>query len=297
VSKNAYLDTISQNTAMGTEVRIVDRAGVGAVKCELEGGKARVELGKNIDARHVETGYGRLFFRYGKGLSASLKHLIVDGETPADVGHPNTTLTLRESVALVRYFNGILCAPAAKIDIPRGRDVWLMLLAPINKSPRIDVSKSLLVAEEASVSTSLSAGEEGLRYNLNAYGSGFRRAGLELVKRINTGTSLTHGLERITVKQRLAEVKPGESIQSIWTPSKGPTELVLAIMRSFPSLKDITAILQALGCSVRNNLFLGPNVTPNPFTIGDGGPTEYRVRLTLNGRTVDEAEVKVFLVE
>jgi hypothetical protein len=45
--------------------------------------------------------------------------------------------------------------------------------------------------------------------SLNAYGSGFKRAGLELVKRINTGTSLTHGLERVTVKQRLAEAKPG----------------------------------------------------------------------------------------
>jgi uroporphyrinogen-III decarboxylase len=62
-------------------------------------------------------------------------------------------------------------------------------------------------------------------------------------------------------------------------------------MRSFLFLKDITAILQALGCSLRNNSLLGPSVTPNPFTLGDGGPTEYR--LTLNGKTVDKAEVKV----
>jgi uroporphyrinogen-III decarboxylase len=67
----------------------------------------------------------------------------------------------------------------------------------------------------------------------------------------------------------------------------------LVIMRSFLFLKDIAAILQALGCSVRNNPLLGPSVTPNPFTVGDGGPTEYWVRLTLNGKTVDEAEVKV----
>jgi hypothetical protein len=247
-----------------------------------------------MNARHVETGYGRLFFRYGEGLSASIKHLMVDGNTLAGVGHLNTALTLRESVALVRYFTGLLCAPAAKIDIPRGRDVWLILLAPINNNPRIDVSKPLLVAEKASVSTPLSAGEEGLRFSLNAYGSGFRRAGLEFVKRINTGTSLTHGLERVTVKQKLAEVKPGESIQSTWTPSRGPTEPMLVIIRSFLFLKDVTAILQALGCSVRNNPLLGPSVTPDPFTIGDGGPTEYRVRLTINGRTVDEAEVKVF---
>jgi hypothetical protein len=250
---------------MTTEVRVVDRAGLGAVRCELEGGKARIELGKKMNARHVETGYGRLFFRYGKRLSASLKQLIVDDKTPADVGHLKIALPLRESVALVRYFNGVLCAPAAKIDIPRGRDVWLMLFTPIDVNPRIDVSKPLLVAEKAPFSASLSAGEEGLHYSLNAYGSGFKRTGLELVKRINTGTSLTHGFERVTVKQKLVEVKPGESIQSTWRLSRGPTEPVLVIMWSFLFLKDITAIFQALGCSVRNKPLIGPGITPNPL--------------------------------
>jgi hypothetical protein len=206
----------------------------------------------------------------------------------ADVGHPNTTLTLKEYVALVRYFNGVLCAPSVKIDIPRGRDVWLMLFTPIDVNPRIDVSKPLLVAGGASVGASLSTDEEGLRYSLNAYGSGFRRAGLELIKRINTGTSLSHGLERVTVKQRLAEAKPGESTQSTWTPSRGPTEPVLVIMRSFLFMKDIATILQALECSVRNNPFLGPSITPNHFTLDDGGPTKYSVMLTINGEPVDE---------
>jgi hypothetical protein len=116
---------------MDGKVRVVDRVGVAGVRCVLEGGKARIELGKNVNVRHVETGYGRLFFRYGEGLSASIKHLMVDGKTLAGVGHTNTTLTLRESVALVRYFNGVLCAPAAKIDIPCGRDVWLILFTPM----------------------------------------------------------------------------------------------------------------------------------------------------------------------
>jgi hypothetical protein len=39
-----------------------------------------------------------------------------------------------------------------------------MLFTPIDVNPRIDVSKPLLVAEKASVSASLSAGEEGLLY-------------------------------------------------------------------------------------------------------------------------------------
>jgi hypothetical protein len=38
---------------MDTEVRVVDRARVGEVRCELEAGKARIELGKNVNARHV----------------------------------------------------------------------------------------------------------------------------------------------------------------------------------------------------------------------------------------------------
>jgi hypothetical protein len=32
---------------------------------------------------------------------------------------------------------------------------------------------------------------------------------------------------------------------------------------------------------------------PNPFVVGDGGPTQHRIRLTLNGKTVDEALLKV----
>jgi len=211
----------------------------------------------------------------------------------ADVGHPNTTLTLKGVCSLSQILKLGVMRPSRQNRHTARRDVWLMLFTPIDVNPRIDVSKPLLVAGEASVSASLSAGEEGLRYSLNAYGSGFRRAGLELIKRINTGTSLTHGLERITVKQRLAEAKPGESIQSTWTPSKGSTEPVLAIMRSFIFLKDITAILQALRCSVRNNPLLGPGVRPNPFTVGDGGLSEYRARLTVNVRTVDEGKFKV----
>jgi hypothetical protein len=116
-----------------------------------------------------------------------------------------------------------------------------MLFTPIDVNPRIDVLKPLLMAKGASVSASLSKRRPPIQ--LERLWLRVKRAWLELVKRINTGTSLTHGFERVTVKHRLAEAKPGETIQSTWTPSRGPTE--------------------------------------------------YRVRLTLNGRTVDEAEFKV----
>jgi hypothetical protein len=60
-----------------------------------------------------------------------------------------------------------------------------------------------------------------------------------------------------------------------------------------PHQNDVIALLQALGCNTHNTPLLGPSITPNPFTVGDGGPTEYKIRLTINGKTVDGAEVRV----
>jgi hypothetical protein len=115
---------------------------------------------------------------------------------------------------------------------------------------------------------------------------------------MDTGTSLIHGFERVTVREKLVETRPDESIQSTWKPSSGSQEPILAIMRSIPySLlpyqNDIIALLQPLGCNAHNTPFLGPSITPTPFTLGDGGPTLYIIRLTLNGKTADGAEVKV----
>jgi len=66
------------------------------------------------------------------------------------------------------------------------------------------------MAKGASVSASLSA-SEGLRYSLNGYGSGFKRASLELVRRMDTGTSLTHGFKRVTVREKLGRYGPAKA--------------------------------------------------------------------------------------
>jgi hypothetical protein len=60
----------------------------------LEGGIARIEFRKDLNARSVKTGYGRLFFRQGKSFSASLKLLSTDTRTQAGVGHLNISLPL-----------------------------------------------------------------------------------------------------------------------------------------------------------------------------------------------------------
>jgi hypothetical protein len=167
---------------MDNEVKIIDRARIGGVECGLEGGIARIEFRKDLNARSVKTGYGRLFFRQGKSFSTSLKLLSTDTRTQAGVGHLNISLPLRESIALVRSFCGVFCAPAAKIDIPYGRDVWLMLFTPMHNNPSIEVLKPMLTTDKVSIQACLSAVDGELRYSLSAYGSDFRRAGLELTR-------------------------------------------------------------------------------------------------------------------
>ena len=68
---------------MEGEARVIDRAGIGVIRCILEGCRARVEIKKMLNARSVQTGYGRLFFRQGRGWSAGFKHLSIESKNPA----------------------------------------------------------------------------------------------------------------------------------------------------------------------------------------------------------------------
>jgi hypothetical protein len=178
----------------------------------------------------------------------------------------------------------------AKIDIHHG---WLIMLAPIYNTPLIEVSKPVLTADRVSVQASLSVGDGGLRYSLNAYGSGFRRACLELTRHVYTGWSTAFGREKITASEKLAEAWPGENIQSAWKPVKRFTEPILIAMNSTPSRNDVVKLLQSLGCIIHNVLLLGPRLLHSPFIIGDGEAVTYRIRLKLDGKTVDETELKI----
>jgi hypothetical protein len=245
------------------EVKVIDRASIGVIKCILEGCRARVELKKGLNARSVQTGYGRLFFRQGRGWSAGLKHLSIESKNPATI---SISMSLREVVGLAKNFYGVVCVPMAKIDIPHG---WLIMLAPIYNTPLIEVSKPVLTADRVSVQASLSVGDGGLRYSLNAYGSGFRRAGLELTRHVYTGWSTAFGREKITASEKLAEAWPGENIQSTWKPVKRFTEPILIAMNSTPSRNDVVKLLQSLGCLIHNVLLLGPRLLHSPFIVGD----------------------------
>jgi hypothetical protein len=154
----------------------------------------------------------------------------------------------------------------AKIDIPHG---WLIMLAPIYNTPVIEVSKPVLTTDRVSVQASLSVGDGGLRYSLNAYGSGFRRACLELTRHVYTGWSTAFGREKITASEKLAEAWPGENIQSTWKPVKRFTEPILIAMNSTPSRNDVVKLLQSLGCIIHNVLFLWPRLLHSPFIVGD----------------------------
>jgi len=245
------------------EVKVIDRASIGVIKCILEGCRARVELKKGLNARSVQTGYGRLFFRQGRGWSAGLKHLSIESKNPATI---SISMSLREVVGLAKNFYGVVCSPMAKIDIPHG---WLIMLAPIYNTPLIEVSKPVLTADRVSVQASLSVGDGGLRYSLNAYGSGFRRACLELTRHVYTGWSTAFGREKITASEKLAEAWPGENIQSTWKPVKRFTEPILIAMNSTPSRNDVVKLLQSLGCLIHNVLLLGPRLLHSPFIVGD----------------------------
>jgi hypothetical protein len=245
------LNVFGCSNAVEGEVKVIDRASIGVIKCILEGCRARVELKKGLNARSVQTGYGRLFFRQGRGWSAGLKHLSIESKNPATI---SISMSLREVVGLAKNFYGVVCSPMAKIDIPHG---WLIMLAPIYDIPSIEVSKPVLTADRVSVQASLSVGDGGLRYSLNAYGSGFRRACLELTRHVYTGWSTAFGREKITASEKLAEAWPGENIQSTWKPVKRFTEPILIAMNSTPSRNDVVKLLQSLGCLIHNVLLLG----------------------------------------
>jgi hypothetical protein len=257
------LNVFGCSNAVEGEVEVIDRASIGVIKCILEGCRARVELKKGLNARSVQTGYGRLFFRQGRGWSAGLKHLSIESKNPATI---SISMSLREVVGLAKNFYGVVCAPMAKIDIPHG---WLIMLAPIYNTPLIEVSKPVLTADRVSVQASLSVGDGGLRYSLNAYGSGFRRACLELTRHVYTGWSTAFGREKITASEKLAEAWPGENIQSTWKPVKRFTEPILIAMNSTPSRNDVVKLLQSLGCLIHNVLLLGPRLLHSPFIVGD----------------------------
>jgi hypothetical protein len=284
------LNVFGCSIAVEGEARVIDRAGIGVIRCILEGGRVRIVLRKGLNARSVLTGYSRLFFRQGRGWSAGFKHLSIESKNPASL---SISMSLREVVGLVKNFYGVVCAPMAKIDIPHGKDVWLIMLAPIYDTPSIEVSKPVLTADRASVQASLSVGDGGLRYSLTAYGSGFRRAGLELTRQVYTGWSTNFGREKITASEKLAEAWPGENIQSTWKPVKRPTEPILIAMNSIPSRNDVVTLLQSLGCLIHSVLLLGPRILHSPFIIGDGKAVTYRVRLKLDGKTIDQTELKI----
>jgi hypothetical protein len=257
------LNVFGCSNAVEGEVKVIDRASIGVIKCILEGCRARVELKKGLNARSVQTGYGRLFFRQGRGWSAGLKHLSIESKNPATI---SISMSLREVVGLAKNFYGVVCSPMAKIDIPHG---WLIMLAPIYNTPLIEVSKPVLTADRVSVQASLSVGDGGLRYSLNAYGSGFRRACLELTRHVYTGWSTAFGREKITASEKLAEAWPGENIQSTWKPVKRFTEPILIAMNSTPSRNDVVKLLQSLGCLIHNVLLLWPRLLHSPFIVGD----------------------------
>jgi hypothetical protein len=64
-------------------------------------------------------------------------------------------------------------------------------------------------------------------------------------------------------------------------------------MNSIPSRNDVVTLLQSLGCIIHNALLLGQRILHSPFIVGDGEAATYRVRLKLDGKLMDETELKI----
>ncbi len=276
---------------MCAEVRLAGRPRLPELRCLMEGGRASVELRTDRGVRGLVAGYGRLLFRRGRGWSASLKLLSVESRHAAGAHRLSIKIQPRGVVGIVRDFYGIMCAPTVKVDMAGRLDAWLMLLAPGGASS-IGLSKQILTADKAPVQASLYADGEVLRLSLSAYGSGFRRAALYLHRRIDTGLSLSHGLERIAVAEKLAEASPGSAVHTEWRPARGPQEPLLFTTSSLPSVRDVTTLLQALGVRVERSFLLGPRLAA-PFVAWDGEAATYALKLKLDRRTVDEALMKL----
>jgi hypothetical protein len=89
------------------------------------------------------------------------------------------------------------------------------------------------------------------------------------------------------------EAWSGENIQSTWKPVKRHTEPTIIAMNSTTSRNDVVTLLQSIGCLIHSVLLMGPRILHSHFIVGDGEAVTYRIRLKLDGKTIDETELKI----
>jgi len=88
-------------------------------------------------------------------------------------------------------------------------------------------------------------------------------------------------------------------VQSEWRPVTNPANPLLVAAGSFPGLfpskSDVVSVLRELGVPISNTytFLLGPRLEKTPFVAWDGEPITYRLKLTVDKKTVDEAEMRV----
>jgi len=56
---------------------------------------------------------------------------------------------------------------------------------------------------------------------------------LELVRQVYTGLSMSHGVERVTAREKLCEAWPGEAVQLEWQPVRNPSNPLLAAKATY----------------------------------------------------------------
>jgi hypothetical protein len=283
--------------------RIINLAKAESPSSTISKDRVEVQVGLGRNPRRIEIGFGRLFFRRGRGWSASFRHIEVWSVLQPPKTQPLTfEVPLKPCAGLVRgdgYLDGAILAPAAKIDLEGGLDVWVMLLAPAPEPAAIEPTKRVLLVSDrdTSAQATLEARDGRLACSISAYGSGLRNARLEIKRTLETGLSAQHGFETVTVSEEVVRVGSGETKQALWIPVRGPPEPVTVLARSMPSAGAVIRILNELGCRAKNRTLLGPKLDRRYHVIGDGEPTRRWARLIadrpLRRGPSDEAEIKI----
>ena len=112
--------------------RIINLAKAESPGSTISKDRAEVHVGLGRNPRRIEIGFGRLFFRRGRGWNASFRHIEVWSVLQPPKTQPLTfEVPLKPCAGLVRgdgYLHGAILAPAAKRACPMICKLFLRLL-------------------------------------------------------------------------------------------------------------------------------------------------------------------------
>ena len=278
-------------------VQVLDLAGLSLLDARPAGSGVAVEVRGVKRLRAVEVGYGMLSFKltqgsYGDEWMTKFSFLGPSQRIEAPGEGARFELPARPPAGLATRTAGALAAPAAKLDIALGRDVWFIYIAPWRGELSLSLSKGELSASDGERSAFATVRVEGEKLSgvLMVYAPDRSAAKLVLERRLNT----TYGT--IKVDQVIAQAEPGASRSFEWSPARGPPQPLLVATKSFPDKSRVKQLLGALGLPVEDRRYMSGLLRADSV-VADGGAIQYALRLVLARRwrrdLHDQAELAI----